>query len=304
MHLAGPLGSGRTTLLGDLARIAEDERWQAIKISGTGLLRDAADGLAALSEGSDDGCLPDGLRLCHLLERTGADLNGGGRGLVLLVDDAQKAKKDELALLAECVQYEIGKRHDIALVLARTRESMPACADGAGMGFLSRAKAEDLRVIPEDESAPALEEALLAAGLAIEGGVLSQLLDAAQGHAALLQCIWRSLASLPPGTGITSECARRCVQEAQARLSRKLLGGLSVPVPAFLSVLAKSRKLQALGSVAAELHRDEAAAASAADGLKERQLLEETSPGCVALAHPFLGIYLLEHADSLASAAS
>ena len=168
MRLAGPLGSGRTTLLGDLARIAEDEGWQAIKISGTGLLRDAADGLAALSEGSDDGCLPDGLRLRHLLERTTADLNGGGRSLVLLVDDAQKAKKDELALLAECVQYEIGKRHDIALVL------------------------------PEDE----------------------------------------------------------------------------------------------------------AAAVSAADGLKERRLLEETLPGCVALAHPFLGIYLLEHAGSLASAAS
>ena len=225
MRLAGPLGSGRTTLLGDLARIAEDEGWQAISISGTGLLRNAADGLAALSEGSDDGCLPDGLRLRHLPERTAADLNGGGRGLVLLVDDAQKAKKDELALLAECVQHEIRKRHDIALVPAGTRESMPACADGAGTGSLSRAKAEDLRVIPEDESAPAPEEALLAAGLAIEGGVLSQLLDAAQGHAALLQCIWHSLASLPSGTSITSECARCCVQEAQARLSRKLLGG-------------------------------------------------------------------------------
>lgn len=172
MRLVGPLGSGRTTLLGDLAWIAEDEGWQAIKISGTGLLRDAVDGLAALSEGLDDGCLPDGLRLRHLLERTTADLNGGGRGLVLLVDDAQKAKKDELALLAECVPCEIRKRHDIALVPAGTRESMLACTDGAGMGFLSRAKAEDLRVIPEDESAPALEEALLAAGLVIEGGVL------------------------------------------------------------------------------------------------------------------------------------
>lgn len=53
MRLAGPLGSGRTTLLGNLARIAEDEGWQAIKISGTGLLRDAVDGLAALSEGLD-----------------------------------------------------------------------------------------------------------------------------------------------------------------------------------------------------------------------------------------------------------
>lgn len=57
MRLAGPHGSGRTTLLGDLARIAEDEGWQAIKISGTGLLRDAVDGLAALSEGLDDACL-------------------------------------------------------------------------------------------------------------------------------------------------------------------------------------------------------------------------------------------------------
>lgn len=187
--------------------------------------------------------MPDGLRLRHLLERTTADLNGGGRGLVLLVDDAQKAKKDELALLAECVQYEIRKRHDMALVPAGTRESMLACADGAGMGSLSRAKAEDLRVIPEDESAPALEEALLAAGLVIEGGVLSQLLDAAQRHAALLQCIWHSLASLPSGTSITSECARRCIQEAQARLSRKLLEGVSVPALALLSVLAKSRKL-------------------------------------------------------------
>lgn len=35
MRLAGPLGSGRTTLLGDLARIAEDEGWQAIKISNS-----------------------------------------------------------------------------------------------------------------------------------------------------------------------------------------------------------------------------------------------------------------------------
>lgn len=32
MRLTGPIGSGRTTLLGDLARIAEDEGWQAIKI--------------------------------------------------------------------------------------------------------------------------------------------------------------------------------------------------------------------------------------------------------------------------------
>ena len=32
MRLAGPHGSGRATLLGDLARIEEDEGWQAIKI--------------------------------------------------------------------------------------------------------------------------------------------------------------------------------------------------------------------------------------------------------------------------------
>ena len=91
---------------------------------------------------------------------------------MLLVDDAQKAKKDELALLAECVQYEIRKRHDMALVPAGTRESMLACADGAGMGSLSRAKAEDLRVIPEDESAPALEEALLAEEVLLEDAFL------------------------------------------------------------------------------------------------------------------------------------
>ncbi|RRF98496.1 MAG: hypothetical protein DUD39_09330 [Coriobacteriaceae bacterium] len=181
-----------------------------------------------MSEDLDDACLPDGLRLRHLLERTTADLNGGGRGLVLLVDDAQKAKKDELALLTECVQYEIGKRHDIALVPAGTRESMLACADGAGMGSVSRAKTEDLRVIPEDESAPALEEALLAAGLAIEGGVLPQLLDAAQGHAALLQ--WHLAQPCIPASGCEHHFRMRtalCPRSAGKAVTKASWGSLS-----------------------------------------------------------------------------
>lgn len=304
MRLAGPLGSGRTTLLEDMAHIAEGEGWRAIKVSGTEVLKDAVSGLGALPESSPDGCLPGRPVLRHLIEHVTANLSDEGRGLALLVDDAQEAKSDELALLAECVQYEIREGHDIALVLAGTRESMLACADGAGMGFLSRAKTEDLRTIPEDESAPALEEALLAAGFALEDGALPQLLDAAQGHAALLQCIWRSLASLPPGASITPECARRCAAEAQLKLSQKLLSGIDAPALELLSALARNRKPQALGSVRAELHMDEAEAASAADELKARQLLEETAPGCLALAHPCLGNYLLKHAGRLYSASS
>lgn len=299
MRLAGPLGSGRTTLLEDMAHIAEGEGWQAIRISGAEVLKDAADGLAALSEGLNDGCLPGKVGLRHLIECITANLSNEGRGLALLVDDAQEAKSDELALLAECVQYEIREGHDIALVLAGTRESMLACADGAGMGFLSRAKTEDLRMIPEDESVTALEEALLAAGLAFEDGALSQLLDAAQGHAALFQCIWHSLASLPSGTSITSGCARRCAAEAQLKLSQKLLAGIDTPALELLSALARGRKPQALSSVAADLHMDEAEAASAADELKARQLLEEAAPGYLALAHPCLGSYLLKHAGRL-----
>lgn len=99
---------------------------------------------------------------------------------------------------------------------------------------------------------------------------------------ALHPCL-RVRASLQNAHGAVSKKRRQGCHESS-------LGGVSVPDPALLSVLAKSRKLQALGSVVAELHGDEAAAVSAADGLKERQLLEETSPGCVALAHPFLGI--------------
>lgn len=299
MRLAGPLGSGRSTLLEDMAHIAEDEGWRAIKVSGAEVLKDAAGGLAALSESSPDGCLPGRPVFRYLIVHVTADLSGEGRGLALLVDDVQEAKSDELALLAECVQYEIRGGHDIALVLAGTRESMLACADGAGMGFLSRAKTEDLCVIPEDESAPALEEALLAAGFALEDGALPQLLDAAQGHAALLQCIWRCIVSLPPGASITPQCARRCAAEARCRLSRNLLAGIDAPALELLSALARNRKPQALGSVRAELHRDEAEAASAADELKARQLLEEAAPGYLALAHPCLGSYLLKHAGRL-----
>ena len=51
MALAGP------RFWGIWHGLQDDEGWQAIKISGTGLLRDAADGLAALSEGLDDACL-------------------------------------------------------------------------------------------------------------------------------------------------------------------------------------------------------------------------------------------------------
>lgn len=299
MRLAGPLGSGRTTLLEDIAHIAEGEGWRAIRISGAEVLKDAADGLAALSGRSSDGWLPGKVGLRHLIECITDNLSNEGGGLALLVDDVQEAKADELALLAECVQYEIREGHDIALVLAGTRESMLACANGTGMGFLSRAKTEDLRVIPEDESVPALEGALLAAGFVFEDGALSQLLDAAQGHAALFQCIWHSLASLPSGTSITPECARRCAAEARCRLSRNLLAGIDAPALELLSALARNRKPQALGSVRAELHMDEAEAASAADELKARQLLEETAPGYLALAHPCLGSYLLKHAGRL-----
>lgn len=304
MRLAGPLGSGRTTLLEDLARIAEDEGWQALDLSGTGLLEDAVEGLAALSEKSNDGCSSGQPCLRYLIEHVTADLDDEGRGLALLVDDVQEAKADDLALLAECVQYEIRKGHDIALVLAGTRESMLACANGAGTGFLSRAKAEDIRIIPEDESAPALEKALEAAGFVLKDGALSHLLDAAQGHAALLQCIWSSLASLSSGASITSECARRCAADAQRRLSQKLLAGVAAPDLELLSVLARNKNPQTLSAAAAELHMDEAETASAAEDLKARQLLEETAPGCVALSHPFLGRYLLERADTLSSVAS
>lgn len=298
MRLAGPLGSGRTTLLEDLARIAEDEGWQALVLSGAEPLEDAVEGLSALSEGSNDGCSSGQPCLRHLIEHVTANLDSEGRGLVLLVDDVQEAKTDDLALLAECVQYEIRKGHDIALVLAGTHESLLACANGAGMGFLSRAKAEDIRIIPEDESVPALRAALDRAGATLEDGVLDLVLAESEGHAALLQCICCSLVEAGGSSAsISLECARRCVREARCRLSQKLLAGIASSDASLLSILAMSKRPMSLADVALKLQTDREETVHRADALKLRGLLENTAPGVVALTHPFLGRYLREHAD-------
>lgn len=240
--------------------------------------------------------------------RATRSLSQDGAGLLITVDEAQDASRDDMAVIAANVQYMIREGQNVGLLFAGITTGVLDLLNGEGVTFLRRAQAEELASIPRADVARALRKTIEASGLAIEDAALAQAAADTCGYAYLIQLVgyytWRERRRhVAKSVTINVEDVRRGTAAAVRQYGQSMietaLAGLTKPALDYLLAMTEDNTASSTAAVARRMGKPTASANTYRRMLISRQVIEATAPGYVAFSMPFMREYLVKHEDDL-----
>ena len=316
MRITGPRGSGKTVLLTELGRMARGRGWSVVNVSGRGqLLESIADQIVRESRLQDLN-IKVSLPMVSAEVKLGAagvesfrdifstsvrGLTKHGLGLLVTIDEAQDASREQMATIATDVQYMIREQQNVSLLFAGITTGVLDLLNGEGITFLRRAKPEELGNIPLDEVALSLQKTIVGSGLHVEPDALGYMANATHGYAYLIQLVgyyvWREGRRHAAGSDVISLAdARRGANVAVDEFGRSVLetaiAGLTRPAINYLFAMTEDEGASSTSAVAARIGLPPASANTYRRILIQRQIIEATAPGYVAFSIPFMRDYL------------
>ena len=324
MRITGPRGSGKTVLLTALGDIATRRGWSVVNVSGKEALcasiqeqlvgdtriRDlnVQISLPFVSAGAKIGDSGREPSFREAFARATRSLSQDGAGLLITVDEAQDASRDDMAVIAANVQYMIREGQNVGLLFAGITTGVLDLLNGEGVTFLRRAQAEELASIPRADVARALRKTIEASGLAIEDAALAQAAADTCGYAYLIQLVgyytWREgRCHVAESVTIDVEDVRRGTAAAVRQYGQSVietaLAGLTKPALDYLLAMTEDNAASSTAAVARRMGKPAASANTYRRMLISRQIIEATAPGYVAFSMPFMRKYLVKHEDDL-----
>lgn len=325
LRITGPRGSGKTVLLTELGNIAGERGWTVVDVSGKEplclsiqeqLARDARlksldvkISLPFITAEAQLGAAQD-ISFRSILSRSTRSLSAHGSGLLITVDEAQDASREDMGDIATCVQYMIREQQNIALIFAGISTGVLDMLNGEGVTFLRRAKAEELASIPAEEVADSFRKTIEASGFMIAQDVLEFMAAMTHGYAYLVQLVgysvWREARRHADASlRITQADAERGCAVAQqdfgASVLETALSGITKPAMEYLLAMTEDTYASSTSVIAKRMGKPASSANTYRRILIERQIIESTAPGYVAFSIPFMKEYLLEHRQELLS---
>lgn len=128
-----------------------------------------------------------------ILSRSTQSLSAQGSGLLITVDEAQDASREDMGAIATSVQYMIRKQQNIALIFAGITTGVLDMLNGEGVASLRRAKAEELASIPAEEVADSFRKTIETLGFMVAQDVLEYMAAKTHGYAYLVQLVGYSV---------------------------------------------------------------------------------------------------------------
>lgn len=323
MRISGPRGSGKTVLLTELGDIAKDKGWVVVdETAGKGLVDRITERLARqLPEANASMDIDLGFVKAHAGVSSGtggADIRTvldeaagriGKKGVLVTVDEVQDADKGEMAAISQAVQHLIREKKDVAFVFAGLTMGVADFINGEAMTFLRRAKAEQLKSIPDDDVAAAFEKTFGDSGMPIAGNALSDAVAATGGYAYMVQLVgynvWkvarRHFGESPAvATEDVREGAEMAMGDYVEAVIEPALSRLSKRAMSYLVEMSGSDGPSSTGCVAKSLGVPAQSLSSVRASLIAKQVIEPTEArGYVDFAIPWMREYVGDHAAEL-----
>lgn len=323
MRISGPRGSGKTVLLTELGDIAKDKGWVVVdETAGKGLVDRITERLARqLPEANASMDIDLGFVKAHAGVSSGtggADIRTvldeatgriGKKGVLVTVDEVQDADKGEMAAISQAVQHLIREKKDVAFVFAGLTMGVADFINGEAMTFLRRAKAEQLKSIPDDDVAAAFEKTFGDSGMPIAGNALSDAVAATGGYAYMVQLVgynvWKvARRHFGESPAVTTEDVREGAEMAMEdyveAVIEPALSRLSKRAMSYLVEMSGSDGPSSTGCVAKSLGVPAQSLSNVRASLIAKQVIEPTEArGYVDFAIPWMREYVGDHAAEL-----
>ena len=319
MRISGVRGTGKTVLLGEMAKIAGDLGWQVInEVATEGLCQRVLDRLLPEYRVQSIEAAPSalGARLGSIkLERVGPTLyeairraiEKNGHGLIFTLDEVQDAAIDEVRVLAIAVQQAIGDDLDIAFVFAGLPSMIDDVINGKTLTFLRRALPFELKAVNTAEVADSLAQTMRATGLDVDENVAGLLASASRGYPFLIQLVgyyaWQLARRAQVGV-LDTELAERGVLFARERFESTViepaLQRVSRSGIEFLLAMAEDGGAPSkTGRIGERLGKTARQMSTVRARLIADSLVEAPSYGVLTFAIPYMDEYLNGHREEL-----
>lgn len=323
MRISGPRGSGKTVLLTEHGDIAKDKGWVVVdETAGKGLVDRITERLVRqLPEANASMDIDLGFVKAHAGVSSGtggADIRTvldeaagriGKKGVLVTVDEVQDADKGEMATISQAVQHLIREKKDVAFVFAGLTMGVADFINGEAMTFLRRAKAEQLKSIPDDDVAAAFEKTFGDSGMPIAGNALSDAVAATGGYAYMVQLVgynvWKvARRHFGESPAVTTEDVREGAEMAMEdyveAVIEPALSRLSKRAMSYLVEMSGSDGPSSTGCVAKSLGVPAQSLSNVRASLIAKQVIEPTEArGYVDFAIPWMREYVGDHAVEL-----
>ena len=311
MRISGPRGSGKTVLLTELGDIAKDKGWVVVdETAGKGLVDRIMERLARqLPEANASMDIDLGFVKAHAGVSSEAAGRIGKKGVLVTVDEVQDADKGEMAAISQAVQHLIREKKDVAFVFAGLTMGVADFINGEAMTFLRRAKAEQLKSIPDDDVAAAFEKTFGDSGMPIAGNALSDAVAATGGYAYMVQLVgynvWKvARRHFDERPAVTTEDVREgadmAMEDYVEAVIEPALSRLSKRAMSYLVEMSGSDGPSSTGCVAKSLGVPAQSLSSVRASLIAKQVIEPTEArGYVDFAIPWMREYVGDHAVEL-----
>lgn len=330
MRVTGARGVGKTVLLSAFADIARERGWDVIRESASkglaarlitklqpernrgthGFSINPSFNVAGIAGGSlgefhyeSPQQMP--LTLAEALRKRILELEKRGAGLLVEIDEAQAADKDDMIAISNAAQEMNIDNRDYALIFAGLPSMSSKWLNNDATTFMRRADPHVLDDVALDEVAEAFEDTFGESGMVLSGEPLRMAAEATYGYPFMIQLvgyhIWQVAKRSHPADPTVNEAdAVQGIAKALARLGDTVHGPeldtLSPVDKTYLLAMAQDDGPSSTSAIAERMGKDMGYAGTYRTRLLEAQVIEECGYGKVDFAIPYLREYLREHA--------
>lgn len=220
-------------------------------------------------------------------------------GLLISIDEAQAASREDMIAIATAMQHQIRERRNIAIIFAGLPQMVSDLYNDEVITFLRRARLNMLSDVSLDEVRNAFSQTFADSQMTISDSQISVAADVTKGYPYMIQLvgyyIWDA-ADIRDSWVITDEDVKNGIDEAHYDLDNAVcipeLQGLSKTDREYLEAMSQSDGPSATAEVARLMGKSAQYAATYRKRLLDAYVIRETERGEVDFAVPFLREYL------------
>lgn len=319
--LVGARGTGKTSLLSQLANDAQGQGWVVVNVPCIdGMLENIVQGAANAAAhliDAENGARLTGISLGQMigLEWESADsvqptwyarlsslldkLGNAGVGLLITVDEVRPSLS-EMIELASYYQLCIREDRKIALLMAGLPAEVSSLLNDGSVSFLRRASQYHLGQIPDSDISLALQKTAASAEKGFTDEALCAAVAVSDGFPFMMQLVgyrsWQAAGEQPEITVAHVEIGiERAKADMRTRVLDSTLNELSEGDIRFLTAMLPDALESSTGKIAKRMGRTDSYASQYRRRLIERGIIEPASRGKVRFALPLLQEYLPEY---------